>query len=812
MRRTVLYILIPILLILCGVYFFFLKPSIQLSPKDFVNDSDLIVAHTPHVFRTIGEDKNKSIFQHILHLEGLDDLNKLLTQNASQLDDEYLKNLTLIITKDYHFLLLLDENNSSYSEKFWDSLTMEDGYGILQTDSQKWFLTKEHGFIICSNNKETVSRSTEENKWDFSKTNWKHSFMKFNKRFFKGSDITSSPDFMLNLSNERVNLSGYQKMKLQEKGDRPFKFDMEYFIPLELNSAKIKMLTTASNYLDKLDGVVFPQSFNSGYLNNSRIARFSFNTGKNEIKEVFVIKSDQVFQLAKDVFALSKLAISKPSNTQFLKDCFPGVYFESEGIHAYHTGSVIVFGERESVLAYTKVLDQNAVWAYSLERMKWVEEELIPSNDYHISNTTYFLNSLSRDTSVSNYLDRNASVISALPYVVLQKSKELEGTFTGMSVVLDDHFSDSYNSTEGLTMETVSLEEQEVAQFSGILNSKPFPVKSHIDKQLRFVLTDKENKIRFVNQRGEEEWSFKLDGQLLSDVQEVDLFKNRKIQYVFATGKKVYCVDRLGRMVENFPIVLPESKKISSFNLIDYDKSKNYRLAVTSGKEIWLFNSAGESLDKWNPLTVSSDLISSLEHVRIGTKDYLLAQETNGNFSLYHRNGDLYENYPVMLGNDILGNAVNMSVGKTEQESFLTFLTSGGKALKYDFEGNKINEEGLTQSVTFDSLFVQNKQNDFRYFMIKGNTLEVYDDKYVKKYANTDFVNISSVQVYNLSGLDLYAIFHSSGMTLVSEEDKIIMENISTNKPITLYYSRAKRQGYFYYVTENKLNKSSFSL
>lgn len=814
MTRTVLYILIPCALVFGAVYFFFFKPPKVLSPADFVLKTDRALIHVPHVFKTITEDENKSVFQHLLHLEGVDELSNFVHENADLLEKDYLSNLTFILTENYKFVLILDESKSSFSEKFWDSLIQENGYKIIKTNNGSWFFRRAGDFILCSNDAEQLKRSNTTETWDFSTTNWNHGFVKFNPSLFSQNDSYGTTDFLLSLSDERINLSGYHKTQegAHVLAKNPLPFDMEYYLPLELNRAHVKMLTLGSSFLKGVKSETFPDGFNAEMLDNARLAKFNFRTNEGANASVFVIKTEKVFNLSKEVFGLKNGRLSKSSNSSFLEITFTSLYETTDQPHAYQTGEILVLGDEISVLAYKKILERNAVWAYSLDRMKWLEEELIPSNEYEISRSLFLLNSLNKDTIFTNYLERNSSVLESLPYIVSQKSYEGNGLYAGMSVVLDDEISTGYNTTDGLARESVLLTDQEIAQLPSKLNSKPFSVKSHADKRIRFVLTDKENRIYLVNQSGEEEWSFSLDGKLISEIKEVDLFKNRKVQYVFATDKKVYCVDRLGRMVEKFPITLENDAPISSFTLVDYDKSRNYRFALTSGKNVWLFNSKGESLEGWNPLEAGSTISSNLEHVRIGTKDYLVLQEIEGKVSLFHRNGNLYEGSPFSVSKSLVKNSLNIKTGEVPEESYLTFLTTKGRLLKYNFLGEKMNEEGLSQSSGFDSMFVQNKRTDFRYFVIKGNAFEVYDEKYVRKYKNNTFKDVFAIQSYSLSGVDLYAVFHASGMTLVSAEDKIIMDNVSTKEPITLYYSRSNRQGYFYFVSKNKLLKSTFNL
>jgi hypothetical protein len=61
----------------------------------------------------------------------------------------------------------------------------------------------------------------------------------------------------------------------------------------------------------------------------------------------------------------------------------------------------------------------------------------------------------------------------------------------------------------------------------------------------------------------------------------LDYFKNGKLQYIVTTPSYIYLIDRLGRDVEGFPKKKNLNARFSE--VVDYDKSRNYRVAIASG-------------------------------------------------------------------------------------------------------------------------------------------------------------------------------------------------------------------------------------
>ena len=56
-------------------------------------------------------------------------------------------------------------------------------------------------------------------------------------------------------------------------------------------------------------------------------------------------------------------------------------------------------------------------------------------------------------------------------------------------------------------------------------------------------------------------WKRQLGGIILDNINQIDFYKNKKIQYVFNTEDSLYIIDRLGQNVEDFPPSLGQKLK-----------------------------------------------------------------------------------------------------------------------------------------------------------------------------------------------------------------------------------------------------------
>ena len=69
-----------------------------------------------------------------------------------------------------------------------------------------------------------------------------------------------------------------------------------------------------------------------------------------------------------------------------------------------------------------------------------------------------------------------------------------------------------------------------------------------------------------------------------SKIYQIDYYKNNKKQIIFSTENEIHAYDRNGDYITEYPLKNPSKYKIDHFNIIDYDQSKQYRLALADIK------------------------------------------------------------------------------------------------------------------------------------------------------------------------------------------------------------------------------------
>lgn len=249
---------------------------------------------------------------------------------------------------------------------------------------------------------------------------------------------------------------------------------------------------------------------------------------------------------------------------------------------------------------------------------------------------------------------------------------------------------DQYNYTDGIAYVNVlinpkisranSLKQQNI-QTSNTIQAKPYFFTNFKTHKKQLIVT-KKNNITLLTATGKTQWSKKIDGEIVADIQEIDIYKNNKIQLLFATQNYIYCLDLNGNKVAGFPIKI---KGIQSLTLFDYDKNKNYRIVVSTKKEIILYNVKGKKLSGFS-YKCSAKINSIPKHFRSFKKDYIVFTDKKGELHILNRRGKnrttikehfkfsdnpLYFNERFIVFTDTKGNEiqVNIASGKVTKKA-----------------------------------------------------------------------------------------------------------------------------------------------
>ncbi|WP_422105832.1 ribonuclease HII [Winogradskyella sp.] len=167
-----------------------------------------------------------------------------------------------------------------------------------------------------------------------------------------------------------------------------------------------------------------------------------------------------------------------------------------------------------------------------------------------------------------------------------------------------------------------SVSETFTTSVDAAIISPPQTVKNHITKAHDIVVQDVDNVLYLISSSGNILWKKRLQGKILGKIEQIDMYKNGRLQLAFATPKRLYVLDRNGNDVSPFPHKFND-EITQPLSVFDYDKRKNYRLLVTQGKQLLMYDAKGRIVNGFNYKSNGLDISTQPKHFRIGSKDYI---------------------------------------------------------------------------------------------------------------------------------------------------------------------------------------------
>lgn len=177
-------------------------------------------------------------------------------------------------------------------------------------------------------------------------------------------------------------------------------------------------------------------------------------------------------------------------------------------------------------------------------------------------------------------------------------------------------------------------------QLDTIAAIAPQLVINHNTNNKEILIQDENNQLYLIDASGKVIWQVGIKGRIQSTIQQLDYYKNKKLQYVFNTEDKIYIVDRNGELVDGFPINLP-SNALGGMLLIDYDNLHKYRYMVACDNgNIYAYEKNGSPLTGWSPKKDVGLVSTPIEHVLYLGKDYIYFKNDEGLFYALNRKGE----------------------------------------------------------------------------------------------------------------------------------------------------------------------------
>jgi hypothetical protein len=223
-------------------------------------------------------------------------------------------------------------------------------------------------------------------------------------------------------------------------------------------------------------------------------------------------------------------------------------------------------------------------------------------------------------------------------------------------------------------------------------------VRNHRTSEVMQVVRTEEG-VGAFDASGNRVWEVKCEEPLLGGAREVDVYANGKYQTMFCIPSGLQLIDVKGRQVSGFPL----RGDWTAWALVDYDANKKYRYLLGSAASGLVENLRGEGAKtagwKHRP-DVSIDMASSIvhiEHLRLGSRDYIYVGRANGQVELLKRNGQTRALTPVRVVTN--GSAPAFRLGGNLDGTSVLFVDASGWVREFTLgQGEEVGLSGMLRA------------------------------------------------------------------------------------------------------------------
>ena len=384
-------------------------------------------------------------------------------------------------------------------------------------------------------------------------------------------------------------------------------------------------------------------------------------------------------------------------------------------------GDFIILGNNEQVLKeLIDNINSEETWRKSINVNNFLD---VANRE---ANLSLFVNTPGAWNFIDKYLNENWNMffnehsftLKQIEFVAFQFSNVDGKYYTNIAL---QHPGDIIERVEASEFETISE-----IEFSNPLTSKPYIVRNHNDKSLEILVQDSLNRIHLVSSKIDNLWNKQIEGKIKTPIYQVDYYKNRKLQYLFATDGTIHIIDRTGEYIPGYPYQLPEGHQIKLLSLIDYDNSRNYRvMAATEAGEYYLFDKSGANLEGWTPKKLEGRPVVEPFHMRVRSRDYIMFMHQNGLVYVLNRRGEPVKGFPLDLKGKT-DNPLFIQKGGNAANTKFTALTNQGELVEFNLEGKFLRREQIFKSTSEDKFkMVISSPNERTYLILRSDREKV---------------------------------------------------------------------------------------
>jgi hypothetical protein len=337
------------------------------------------------------------------------------------------------------------------------------------------------------------------------------------------------------------------------------------------------------------------------------------------------------------------------------------------------------------------------------------------------SNVYFYTNVSLSIPIITNFINENLAASLPLYVETFQKFQNFAMQFSASKGML-------YNNT--IITYSPFYEKPPMTAWEARLDTnilfKPKLVTNHQNNEKEIFVQDINNTIYLVDEKGNVVLKKKLDEKIISEIIQVDVMKNGKLQYLFNTKNKIHLIDRNGNYLDRFPIQLA-SPATNGIAVFDYANNRDYRIFIaTKDRKVSIYTAQGDKLDGWLFDKTESPVVNEIQYFKVGDKDYIVFADSL-NMYILDRKGNPRAK-PKFKNECSRKNTYVLENGNVPQAACLVTTDKLGNVLKIKFDGTvlleKVRECSPKHFFDFKDINADEKAD---YIYLDNKKLEVYN-------------------------------------------------------------------------------------
>lgn len=277
-------------------------------------------------------------------------------------------------------------------------------------------------------------------------------------------------------------------------------------------------------------------------------------------------------------------------------------------------------------------------------------------------------------------------------------------------------------------------------------------VKNHLNKEQDIVVQDQNHQLYLINNKGKILWKKQLTSPIQGRINQVDLYKNGKLQMAFTTKDQLLILDRNGKEVSPFNKTY-KGEALGPLAVFDYDNNKEYRFVFSQDKTIYMYDRNGKRVTGFKYKKASAALAEVPKHYKIKGADYLVFKQINGQLSLLNRRGNtrvktqkkyVFSDNEIMLYKgkfsftDLSGNLIQIATNGKQQSKPLRVNATHKTVSQYNqlvvLEDNVLYSNGKKATLDFGiytapNIFRHNKERYITLTDLQNNKAYLFNDQ-----------------------------------------------------------------------------------